>query len=343
MAITYRTATRALELQRKLHEEPFNYDFYWALRLLECVHPDNPRIGESLRPADEPIRFSQQASLAFAPSTLSDFEIGIEGKPSRLEVLFFGLFGPNGPLPLHLTDYARDRLRNSDDSTFIKFADIFHHRLLSLFYRSWANVRPAVNFDRPESDRFAAYIGATCGYGMSSLRERDGMPDIAKFHYANWLSCQTRNAEGLKSILSDFFKLTVSIREFVGHWLTLPDDARLKLGESRDTGTLGMTAILGEAVWDCQTKFQIILGPLDLKDYKRFLPGGTGLKHLKAIVRNYISDELSWDLNLILKKSEVPELRLGTEWQLGWTTKMVDGVPDEDMDNLLLNPLFKLK
>lgn len=342
MAITHRTATRSLDLQRKLHDEPYNYDFFWAVRLLECVHPENPKVGESLRPADETFRFSQQASLAFAPSTLSNFEIGKEGKASRMEVLFFGLFGPNGPLPLHLTDYARDRLRNSDDSTFTRFTDIFHHRFLSLFYRCWANARPAVNFDRPASDRFANYIGAIGGYGMPSLRARDDMPDMAKFYYAAWMSGQTKNAEGLRSILADFFKLPVRIEEFIGHWMTLPEDARFRLGESRETGALGMTAILGEAVWDCQSKFRIILGPLSLIDYQRFLPGGTGLKHLKSIVRNFIGDELSWDINLILRKNEIPELRLGTQRQLGWTTKLADGEPDKDMDNLMLNPLFKI-
>ena len=343
MAITHRTATRALDVQRKLHEEPYNYDFYWAVRLLECVHPDNPRVGEARRPSDETFRFSQQASLAFAPSTLSDFEIGKEGKPSRMEVLFFGLFGPNGPLPLHLTDYARDRLRNSEDATFIRFADIFHHRLISLFYRTWADTRPAVNFDRPDSDRFAKYVGAICGYGMPSLWHRDEMPDKAKFYYSAWLSGQTRNAEGLCSILADFFNLPVRIEEFIGHWMELPEDARFRLGESPNTGSLGMTAILGEAVWDCQSKFRIILGPLSLVDYQRFLPGGAGLKHLKSIVRNFIGDELSWDINLILDKREIPELKLGMERQLGWTTKLAVGLPDSDMDELMLNPLFKIK
>ncbi|MEL6236605.1 MAG: type VI secretion system baseplate subunit TssG, partial [Pseudomonadota bacterium] len=32
--------------------------------------------------------------------------------PARLRNLFFGLFGPMGPLPIHLTEYARDRARN---------------------------------------------------------------------------------------------------------------------------------------------------------------------------------------------------------------------------------------
>jgi len=342
MATTHRTATRALALQRQLQATPHEFDFFWAVRLLEAVYPDNPRVGEAPRPADEPFRFAQQPSLAFAPSTLSRFEPGKEGKPPLLEVLFFGLFGPNGPLPLHLTDYARDRLRNADDDTFSRFADIFHHRLLSLFYRSWANARPAVSFDRPASDRFAAYIGATCGYAMPASRDRDAMPDSAKFHYAGWMSCPTRNPDGLRAILSDFFSLPVAIEEFVGHWMTLPTDARLYLGRSRETGTLGLTTILGKAVWDCQSKFRIRLGPLELEEYERFLPGGTGLKHLKAIVRNYIGDELSWDLNLILKKVAVPELRLGRERRLGWTTKMVDGTPARDMDDLLLNPRFRL-
>ncbi|MDJ0807837.1 MAG: type VI secretion system baseplate subunit TssG [Gammaproteobacteria bacterium] len=342
MAITHRTAIRALELQRQLHTEPFKFDFYWAVRLLECAHPDHPRVGDALRPVDEPLRFSQQASLAFAPSTLAGFEIAKQGEPAVMEILFFGLFGPNGPLPLHLTDYARDRLRNADDSTFTAFANIFHHRLLSLFYRVWANARPAVSYDRPDCDQFAKYTGAVCGYASPALRERDGMPDIAKFHYAGWMSCQTRNADGLRAILSDFFDLPVSIEEFIGHWMTLPVDARLYLGKTRDTGTLGMTAILGGAVWDCQSKFRIRLGPLELIDYERFLPGGTGLKHLRAIVRNYVGDDLRWDLNLILKKQQIPELRLGRERRLGWTSKLVNGELEKDMDDLLLNPLFSL-
>src|SRR6478609_2460492 len=72
----------------------------------------------------------------------------------RLYVTFGGMFGPQGPLPLHLTEYARDRIINSADPTFARFLDIFHHRMLSLVYRAWADAQPTVQFDRPESDRF---------------------------------------------------------------------------------------------------------------------------------------------------------------------------------------------
>ena len=154
MAGKKRTTSSAVEMVRALEDEPHRYGFFQALRVLECAHPDRPRVGESTRPTEDAIRLAQEPSLAFAPATLASFQAGQKGFPPRLSVLFFGLFGPNGPLPLHLTEYARDRLRNEHDPTFSRFADIFHHRMLSLFYRAWAVAQPTVNFDRPQSDRF---------------------------------------------------------------------------------------------------------------------------------------------------------------------------------------------
>ncbi len=341
MAVTHRTATLALALQESLAQEPYTYDFYWAMRALEAYHPGNPRFGESLRPADDAIRLGEEASLSFAPSSISSFIPGNEGQRPRLEVLFFGLFGPNAPLPLHLSEYARDRIRNADDPTFSRFIDLFHHRFLSLFYRAWANSQPAVSHDRPEQDRFATYLGATCGYGMPSLRKRDEMPDLAKLHYSGWISNQVHNADGLQSILAGFFRLPVSIEQFVGHWMTLPEDTRCRLGESPETGALGLTAVIGAQVWDCQHKFRIVLGPLELEDYRRMLPGGESFKRLTAIVKNYIGDELHWDLNLILKKVQVPSIQLGTEGELGWTTWLCREPPTKDPRDLMLNPFFK--
>ncbi len=59
-----------------LHREPYAYDFYQAMRRLENLHRDKPRLGEALRPADEPVRLGQEPSLSFAPAPLSAFEPG---------------------------------------------------------------------------------------------------------------------------------------------------------------------------------------------------------------------------------------------------------------------------
>ena len=191
MAITHRTAARALALQQSLQEKPYKFNFYQALRQIECKHPDAPRLGQSLKPVDDPVRLAQQPSMAFAPSTIASFESAEAGRPPRLETFFFGLFGPNGPMPLHFTEYARDRLHNADDPTLCRFSDIFHHRMLSLFYRAWADAQPTVSYDRPHEDRFSHYVGATMGLGMPSLRRRDEMPDNAKLYHAGILSNQT--------------------------------------------------------------------------------------------------------------------------------------------------------
>lgn len=339
MASENRKTSHPLDLVRALEESPHGFGFFRALRRLECAHDSLPRIGKALRPADEAVRLGQEPSLAFAPATLASFKSAGGGRPSRLAVYFLGLFGPNGPLPLHLTEYARTRLYSAHDPTFPSFADIFHHRMLALFYRAWANARPTVSFDRPESDRFAVYLGALFGIGMPSLRERDAVPDLAKLHYAGHLVAQSRHAEGLTALLTDFFRLPVALEEFVGHWLWLPEDTRWRLGGSPLTGTLGFSATVGERVWDRQYKFRVRFGPLGLEEYRRMLPGGESLRRLVAMLRNYLGDELDWDVNLILKRDEVPPLKLGAQGRLGWTTWIASRPFATDPADLMLEPL----
>jgi type VI secretion system protein ImpH len=317
---------------------PHNYDFFQALRRLECEHRDRPRIGAGLRPGDDSVRFSQEPSLNFSGATLASFAPGANGRPWRLAVNFFGLLGPNGPLPLHLTEYTRDRVHHAGDRTLVRFFDIFHHRLLALFYRARAMAEPTVQFDRPDTDRFALYVGALCGVGSPALRERDEMPDFSKLHFAGRLALQVRNAEGLQALLSSLLGVPAQVDEFVGHWMSLPVDCRCQLGKSPTTGTLGASALLGDRVWDYQYKFRVVLGPLGRDVYEEFLPAGGILPRVVAIIRNYIGDELAWDLRLVLERSQVSPVELGRSGRLGWTTWIGKYPADRDADDLTLDP-----
>lgn len=332
-------ATHSLEWLRALREEPYKFGFFQTLRRLECIYAAQPRFGKATRVSDDPIRLGQQPSMAFAPATFAEYAPGKAGCPARLLVYFLGLFGPNGPLPLHLTDYARDRMRNADDPTLARFADIFHHRMLHLFYRAWADAQPTVNHDRPGQDRFFTYLGSLFGLGMEQLQGRDALPDHAKLYYAGQFVGQTRSASGLCDLLKDYFGLTVSIEEFVGQWLTLPSDSHWRLGESPDTGSLGQTIIMGERVWECQQKFRIRFGPMGIQDYERLLPGGASLERLVALIRMYVGDAVNWDVNLILNKAEIPPLQLGGGARLGWTTWLTDKAANEDAGDLYLEPV----
>ena len=336
-AMAATAARTALDLLESLAADPTAHGFYQTMRHLEVLFADRPRFGRSIRPAQDAVRLGQEPSAIFAPSLLAGFEPAHDGRAARLLVHFFGLFGPDGPLPLHLTDYARDRRRNARDPTFQRFADIFHHRALSLFYRAWADVRPTISFDRPETDRFGVYAGALVGLGMDSLRDRDAMPHLSKIHFAGRFANQTRHAEGLGAILSAFFTMPVRIECFIGTWLSLPVADRSALGGNPRTSGLGRTALLGGRVWTRQDKFRIVFGPLSLPDYLRLLPGGLSFHRLIPIVRNYVGDTLLWDVNIVLRQDEVPPTVLGSQGKLGWTSWLTPRRKSADAANLYLD------
>lgn len=326
-------------LFQTLSDAPWSFGFFRALRLIECAHAEQPRIGEAHRAGEDPIRLGQQPSMAFAPATLAELRRREDGLPPLLLVQFLGLFGPNGPLPLHLTELARDRERKVHDQTLARFADIFHHRALSFFYQAWAQARPTVSFDRPEQDRFGDYLGSLAGLGIPEMHQRDAVPDVAKLHYAGHLASQTRHSCGLASIIGDYLRLPVVVDEFVGQWLDLSPDQQWRLGSSPESGAFGISTVLGARIWDQQFRFRIRIGPLSLKDYEHLLPGGETLPDLVALIRGYVGDEFDWDLNLVLAKDQIPPLALGPQARLGWTTWSGERPTDEDADDLCLEPM----
>lgn len=330
------------DLIRLVRAEPHGRDFFAALRRLECAHAPGPRIGTSTTLTDDPFRLGQEGTLDFAPSTISLVLARRGPRPERLLVRFMGLLGPNGPLPLHITEYIRQRERNAHDPTLARFLDVFHHRFLSLFYRAWALNQPTVSYDRPDEDPFKFYIGSLSGRSMESFQGRDNVPDEAKLHHVGHLANLTKHADGLRQIVEDYFGVRTALIQFVGEWFNLPQDSLCRVGASRQTGLLGRTIIVGSTIWDCQQKFRLRLGPVGLADYRRFLPTGRSFPVLVDWVRNYAGLAYLWDCQLVLKKEEIPRARLGgdpsTGTQLGWTS-WLDGKPfDHDADNLILRP-----
>jgi type VI secretion system protein ImpH len=326
-----------VELDALLEAQVARMDFFQVLRLIENAHSHLPRIGSSLRPRDDAVRFGQDPALIFHATTLGQYRRAGADARARLAVNFFGLLGANGPMPLHLTEYVRDRLRHGGDATLLAFLDVFHHRMLSLFYRARASAEPAINLDRNDGDRFSAFVGSLFGIGAPALRERDDIGDFAKLHFAGLLANKARPASGLVSILREYFKLPLHVEQFVGHWMRLPPEIQSRLGGDGETGRLGASLLLGRSVWDCQNKFRIVIGPLGYDDYRRFMPGGDSLKRLLAWVRTYVGLALEWDVRLILKKEEMPPLRLGGATRVGWSTWLASAPARRDPDQMLIN------
>jgi len=327
-------SARALELLDALEREPWQFGFFQAVRLLDCAFADKPRMGESFRPSDDPIRFSQDPYTEFAPATLEGLHRE-GGGPPRLSQRFLGIFGPDGALPIHLTEYARDRARQNRDPTFARFADVFHHRMLSLYYRAWAMSQPVVQFDSPKDDRIAFYVGALIGLAGEQNRNRDAMYQVAKLGFVGHLSSLPRHVAGLRSLLQGYFEVPVNVTEFIAHWLKVPSQDHLLLGLGL-TGHLGRDTVIGERVWQRQDKFRLTLGPLSLEDYSAFLPNGKSFAALVAAVQTFVGLELLWEVNLLLKKEEKPVTCLGKSGALGWTSWLDSEAENRDVDDLVL-------
>jgi type VI secretion system protein ImpH len=333
------TPPDSLKLLGPLEAQPEQFTLFAALRLLEQVFDGRPRLGEARKAADEPVRLGQTPTLAFAPSQLSAFAGSSTGR-LRLEQYSFGILGPNGALPLHLTEQAYELRRHREDSTLVDFLNTFQHRLIALFYRAWANADPATSLDRPDSDRFTTYVGALLGVAPASARNRDTVSDYAKLHRAGQFAAQARSAEGLQQVLADYFGLTVEVRQFIGDWMAVPPEAYCRLGGGEAVAGLGRTATLGASSWQCQHKFEIVLGPLSRSAFNDFLPGGRGARELYALTRLYTNDEWTWQLRLLLSEVEVPGVWLGGQAQLGWTS-WVGGRRATVDDVVLQEPLLR--
>ncbi|WP_068769542.1 type VI secretion system baseplate subunit TssG [Termitidicoccus mucosus] len=315
-------------------------DFFRAVRLIDAAHPDLPRTGGAFSPRQECVRFGQLPELTFATSPLESFVPATETSPPRLNVNFLGLLGPNGPLPVHITEYIRDRMRNHGDRTLVAFLNLFNHRLISLFYRAWMINQLALDLDRPAEQNFSYYIGSLFGAGADPNRDTDSVPLNSKLYFTGRLASQCRNVQGLQSILREFFDVPASLETFVGRWMPVPEDSRLRLTGAPSTCTLGQTAVIGTRVWDTQLSFRVHMGPMSFADYRRLLPRGESFRRLRDWILNYAGAELYWDVRLILRADEIPMLRLGEQGgqRLGWTTWLHSNPPVRDAGDLIASP-----
>lgn len=316
----------------RFRADPRSYHILFALRLLEAELQEGRALGRTRLPAQDRVRLGQDPELEFPTTTISGFTPPEDGRPAQLRNLFFGFWGPHGPMPLHLTEYARERSVNRRDPTLVAFTDMFTHRMMSLFYRAWAEAQPAPGLDRGRGRSFERRVAAIAGVAGDAMRDRDAMPDLAKRHFAGLLAQGAKNAEGLGQLLSAFFTTDVAVEEFVGCWLPLEAEDGWSLGAA----ALGQGTVIGTRVWSRSAKFRVRLGPLGLEEYERLLPGGALLDQLTAIVRNYVGLALDFDVNLVLRAEEVPRASLAGQTRLGQTSWL--GRPAGDADQLVLTP-----
>ena len=334
-------------LSGQLLQEPHRFDFFQAVRLLERLaraqDQHDPRrqrqpVGGDQPPEREVVRFRTRPSLGFAASAVSQIRAAVpragapQGEPPpEMVVTFLGLTGATGVLPYHYTALLLRRVRLKDQA-LSDFLDLFHHRLLSLFYRAWEKYRLPFAYERARFDGAADAVsqGLYClvGLGTAGLRGRLTFHDEALLYYAGHFAHAPRSAVALEGMLADYFQMPVRVEQAHGQWLALEreDQARMPSAEQPRgrNNQLGLDVVIGERVWDIQSKFRVRVGPLTYRQFRALMPNGAGLRPLSQLIRTYAGAEFDFDVQAVLAPAEVPWCRLNSgedgEAYLGWNT-----------------------
>lgn len=328
-----------------LFQEGHRFNFFQAVYLLENMHKDSPPPGETGPLDREIIRFRPNPGLGFPATDICQIESACpeqsEGLPSNevkgtdggqetinMMLSFMGLYGVASPLPNFISELIA---RNEEETLPLKaFLDIFNHRLYSLFYRSWKKYRYYLQFEREGEDRFSQYMLSLIGLGTRSLSNLVGVPPTRLIAYSGTIGNRVHCPEGLRGLLSNYFAgikrntdlrsedVKVSILEFIPRWVTIPEPIHLGSKGRKTQAQLSENVVIGKKILDCSSKFRVALGPLSLNDYRRFLPDGADALALCRLIRFYAPAQLDFDVELRLRKEEVPPLQLGSELaQLG--------------------------
>lgn len=327
-----------------LFQEGYVFDFFQAVRVLERLQPERSPVGRTHAPAAETVRFLARASLVFPPSAIYELTSPTPDFPlPAMTVAFMGLTGPSGVLPRHYTELLlrleRD-VRGPERRALREWFDLFNHRLISLFYRAWEKYRFYVPFERGEyaqrePDAFTLCLLSLMGLGAPSLRRRlhvsclktrDHQPreevlgridDVALLRYSGFLAHRPRNATSLEAMLRTYLQLPVEVIQFQGQWLRLEAANCTALGGRNHNNAMGINVIVGDRVWDVQSKIRIRLGPLTYPQFQSFLPDKTAIPQRKALflltqlVRLYVGPELDIEFQLVLRREEVPACTFG--------------------------------
>lgn len=320
----------------EIKEEPWRFDFYGVLRHAEQSFPEKPRLGDNSVLREEVIDLGQIPFMKFAPSNLARADTNAVGR-MRVLVHFLGMLGPMGPLPIVTTEETYNWWIRRDQS-FADFLNIFNDRFLKLFYRAWAQSRPAAHHIRPEDDRFADWLGSTVGIGGPIWQNLDSLPHMTKLQFAGILGARQMNASRLRSFLEGMFGLDAEVDELVGSYLELPPEDTTRLGDP--AATLGGGAMLGARVISVDHKVRIRLKVASLEMYERFLPGGEWGAFLLDTMFNAFGEEYDWDVELVMPKRCVKPARLGSFGRIGLTTwvQSQNAVADDEVVRTRFSP-----
>jgi type VI secretion system protein ImpH len=298
---------------------------FQAISLLERTQPHLPAVG-TREGQTNAVRLTAVVSLGFPGSDVSGVTFAQHPQAVyRLATGAMSIAGAHGPLPVPFTEIVIARTAAKDFAT-ADFLDIFNNRFLAFLYRGRKKHNMGLNWEPPQSSAVAACLDYLSALGLKAGLHAPG-GEVTWLRHAGLLGGAPRSMNGLLTLITDRFGVTVSGTQFRGDWRKLEPRDVIALGSRRGGPHLGKSAILGTRVWDQSSGITLKLHNLTTARFSEFLPGGGSHALFAWIVRRYLQQDVTVELVLGLDPNEHLPLVIGfgTPTKLGWTSWLVGG------------------
>lgn len=293
-------------------------NFFRFCELIELAAPEAASIGTTDSPSAEPVRFRSRARLGFPSREIDRVEYDADdaAAPPSIRTTFLGLYGVDARMPTYFVDEVAQNRDGAEP--LAAFLDIFHHRILTQYYRVWRKYRYPVGYRQGGSDPVSRYLLSYVGLGFGTGRTHQASSFVDPRKLTSMLGViaqRTRTAEGLAGVLRHAAPdAGITVEEFYPVWREVNDYEPAALGEQ---------CLLGRGFYDRSNAVRVIITPHTRQAVLDLTPGNHAHREIMALLRFYLGYEGEAHLEMHVRPGLMPKPVLAPkQTSLGLTTQL---------------------
>jgi type VI secretion system protein ImpH len=290
-------------------------NFFRFCELIELAAPDKPPLGTTDSPSAEPVRFRSRVRLGFPNREIDAVEYGADNAsaPPTVRTTFLGLYGVDARMPSYFVD---EIAQNRDGAEPLAgFLDLFHHRVVTQYYRVWRKYRYPAGFRSGGTDEISRYLLSFAGLGFGAPEIAQAVGSRKLLSMLGLAGQKTRTAEGLAGVLQHAVpNARIEVEEFHPVWITADDYT---------PGALGEGCLLGRGFYDRANTVRVVITPHTHEAVLGLMPGRGNHRELMALLRFYLGYEARAHLEMHVSPDLMPAQQLNSaQVSLGFTTQL---------------------
>jgi type VI secretion system protein ImpH len=260
------------------------------------------------------VRFLQNTNLQFPKHEVSNIKLTSENQQLDIVTNFLGLLGATGALPVHYTEDVLHQLKAKNYAQK-EFYDIFHQRIIELFYAADQVLAPiidadAVNILQSEQSAIQQYLCDLLGV--------DYQLNTPALQHNSFYSNPTPSAAKLEQILQANTLLNIEVQQGIHKTEVIPEKYRNNIGHINSQNMrLNDNFVIGDRARFDHVYFSITILAENFVDFVRLKRDKKIIKTINLHARSYCANALKFTVNIYLQKQLIQPMNLNNEAYLG--------------------------